>query len=85
MFKRWMAASHATASGPSVVGPEIESAHLALAVRPRGGLHDIARQARQDPELLRSAPHVTPTGRLDEVKAARQLLLQERAAAAAGP
>jgi glycine dehydrogenase subunit 2 len=35
----------------------------------------IAEEARSRPELLRSAPHVTPTGRLDEVKAARQLVL----------
>lgn len=35
----------------------------------------IAREAREQPELLRSAPHVTPTGRLDEVQAAKQLVL----------
>jgi glycine dehydrogenase subunit 2 len=38
-------------------------------------MHVIAEEARSSPELLRSAPHVTPTGRLDEVKAARQLVL----------
>lgn len=31
----------------------------------------IAEEARADPELLHSAPHVTPVGRLDEVAAAR--------------
>ena len=40
----------------------------------------IAGEVRSNPELLRSAPHVTPTGRLDEVKAARQLVLSDRCA-----
>ncbi len=31
----------------------------------------IAREAKSDPELLKSAPHATPVQRLDEVKAAR--------------
>ncbi len=31
----------------------------------------IAEEARTDPEILRSAPHSTPVGRLDEVAAAR--------------
>jgi len=35
----------------------------------------IAREAREDPQLLREAPHNTPVGRLDEVKAARDLVL----------
>lgn len=34
---------------------------------------DIARRADTDPESLRTAPHTTPVGRLDEVKAAREL------------
>jgi glycine dehydrogenase subunit 2 len=38
-------------------------------------MHAIAEEARSNPELLRSAPHVTPTGRLDEVRAARHLVL----------
>ncbi len=38
-------------------------------------LINIAREARTDPDLLKSAPHVTPVGRLDEVKAARDLVL----------
>jgi glycine dehydrogenase subunit 2 len=45
-------------------------------------MHRIAHEARHSPELLRSAPHVTSTGRLDEVKAARMLVLQERSCAA---
>jgi glycine dehydrogenase subunit 2 len=40
----------------------------------------IAAEARSSPALLRSAPHVTPTGRLDEVKAARELVLTDRCA-----
>jgi glycine dehydrogenase subunit 2 len=35
----------------------------------------IAKEARENPELLRTAPHSTPFGRLDEVHAARQLVL----------
>ena len=35
----------------------------------------IAGEARNEPELLKTAPHVTPVGRLDEVKAARDLVL----------
>jgi glycine dehydrogenase subunit 2 len=35
----------------------------------------IAREAREDPEILHTAPHETPFGRLDEVQAARQLVL----------
>jgi glycine dehydrogenase subunit 2 len=44
-------------------------------------MHKIAEEANSTPELLRSAPHVTPTGRLDEVKAARELVLIDRCAA----
>jgi glycine dehydrogenase subunit 2 len=36
---------------------------------------EIAEQARSDPELLKTAPHKTAFGRMDEVKAARQLVL----------
>ena len=32
----------------------------------------IAREAREDPDLVRSAPHDTPNSRLDEARAARQ-------------
>jgi glycine dehydrogenase subunit 2 len=35
----------------------------------------IAEEARTNPEILHSAPHVTPVGRLDEVKAAKDLVL----------
>ena len=35
----------------------------------------IAAEAHQNPELLHQAPHNTPVGRMDEVKAARELVL----------
>jgi glycine dehydrogenase subunit 2 len=35
----------------------------------------IAEEAHSDPQLLKSAPHITPVGRLDEVKAAKELVL----------
>ena len=35
----------------------------------------IAQEARSDPDVLRSAPHNTPYGRLDEVRAAKELVL----------
>ncbi len=35
----------------------------------------IAEEARQQPELLKSAPRKTPIGRVDEVKAAKELVL----------
>jgi glycine dehydrogenase subunit 2 len=35
----------------------------------------IAEEARTDPELVKSAPHATPFGRMDEVRAARELVL----------
>lgn len=35
----------------------------------------IAEEAHQNPDLLKSAPHTTPVGRLDEVKAAKDLIL----------
>lgn len=35
----------------------------------------IAEEARSNPELLKTAPHNTPVGRLDEVKAAKELVL----------
>jgi glycine dehydrogenase subunit 2 len=40
----------------------------------------IAEEAREDPELLHTAPHEMPVGRLDETKAARQLVVYDRAA-----
>ena len=38
-------------------------------------LIQIAEEAHSNPELLKTAPHNTPFGRLDEVKAARELVL----------
>lgn len=35
----------------------------------------IAQEAHSHPELLQEAPHITPIGRLDEVKAAKELVL----------
>jgi glycine dehydrogenase subunit 2 len=35
----------------------------------------IASEAHQNPNLLKEAPHITPVGRLDEVKAAKELVL----------
>ncbi len=35
----------------------------------------IAEEAKTDPELVKTAPHTTPFGRMDEVKAARELVL----------
>ena len=40
----------------------------------------IAEEARRDPALLHDAPHRTPVRRLDEVRAARQLVISDRAA-----
>ncbi len=39
-------------------------------------LLQIAAEARSDPALLHEAPHTTPVGRLDEVKAAKELVLK---------
>jgi glycine dehydrogenase subunit 2 len=35
----------------------------------------IAEEARADPDLLKTAPHISPVGRADEVKAAKDLVL----------
>jgi glycine dehydrogenase subunit 2 len=35
----------------------------------------IAEEAKNNPEILKSAPHSTPVGRLDEIKAAKDLVL----------
>ncbi len=37
---------------------------------------EIAREAKENPEVLKNAPHITPTGRLDEVLAAKKLVLR---------
>ncbi len=42
-------------------------------------IHAIASEARSNPTLVKTAPHETPVKRLDEVKAARQLVLTDRA------
>ena len=39
-------------------------------------VRNIIQEARTQPELLREAPHSAPVGRLDEVQAARQLILR---------
>jgi glycine dehydrogenase subunit 2 len=36
----------------------------------------IAREARERPELVRTAPHTTPVRRLDEARAARNPILR---------
>jgi len=36
----------------------------------------IAREVEEDPELVRTAPHTTPVSRVDEVGAARNLVLR---------
>ncbi len=41
-------------------------------------LQAIAEEARSDPALVKGAPHETPVSRLDEVKAARELVLTDR-------
>jgi len=42
-------------------------------------MHAIAREAESDPALVKGAPHETPVRRLDEVKAARELVVKDRA------
>jgi glycine dehydrogenase subunit 2 len=44
----------------------------------------IAKEARTDPALVKGAPHNTPVKRLDEVKAAREIVLSDRAKTANG-
>ena len=41
-----------------------------------GAMREIAREARETPELLKGAPYTTPVRRLDEVRAARQPVLR---------
>jgi len=36
----------------------------------------IAREAAEEPDLLKSAPHGRPVGRLDEVKAAKRIVVR---------
>ena len=37
---------------------------------------DIAREARENPGLVKGAPYTTPVGRLDEARAARKPVLR---------
>jgi len=46
-------------------------------------LNEIAREAEREPDLVTSAPHTSPVGRLDEATAARQPNLRWRAMAGA--
>jgi len=41
-------------------------------------MREIAREAEEDPEIIRRAPHTTPVRRVDEVAAARNLVLRWR-------
>jgi glycine dehydrogenase subunit 2 len=45
-------------------------------------LRRLREEAERDPELLRTAPHTLPVRRLDDVRAARQLDLVWKPAAA---
>jgi glycine dehydrogenase subunit 2 len=36
----------------------------------------IARESANDPDVVRSAPHTRPVGRLDEVKAAKRAVVR---------
>jgi glycine dehydrogenase subunit 2 len=47
-------------------------------------MREIVEDARTNPERVKSAPHETPVGRLDEVKAARELVLSDRAKPSGG-
>ena len=37
-----------------------------------GAMREIDREASEDPDMVRHAPHTTPVSRLDEARAARQ-------------
>ena len=41
-----------------------------------GAMRSIAREAEEDPQLVLTAPHTTPVSRVDEVGAARNLILR---------
>ena len=80
---------------PKLPNPSNDAADVAAALRRSGfdviletdldqiGMQDasirFAREARTDPALVKGAPHETPVRRLDEVKAARELILSDRA------
>jgi glycine dehydrogenase subunit 2 len=44
----------------------------------------IADEAKNDPDILHGAPHNAPFGRLDEVKAAKELILKTQLPAGYG-
>jgi len=44
-------------------------------------MEQIVEEIARDPEIVRTAPHDAPVGRLDEVRAARQLDLRWRSKA----
>jgi len=44
-------------------------------------IEHIVEEIARDPEMVKTAPHAPPVGRLDEVRAARQLDLRWRPAA----
>jgi glycine dehydrogenase subunit 2 len=44
----------------------------------------IVQEAKSNPALVKGAPHETPVGRLDEVKAARELVLTDRVGSSGG-
>ena len=46
-------------------------------------MQSIAKEAHENPALVKDAPHETPVKRLDEVKAARELVLSDQTNAAA--
>ena len=48
-----------------------------------GAMKAIAKEAREDPATVKTAPHRTPLRRLDEVRAARELVLSDRTRTAA--
>ena len=35
----------------------------------------IARESEENPDMVKSAPHTTPIGRVDEARAARELVV----------
>ncbi|MDQ3820523.1 MAG: aminomethyl-transferring glycine dehydrogenase subunit GcvPB, partial [Acidobacteriota bacterium] len=41
-------------------------------------MRSISREAQEDPELVRTAPHTTRIGRLDEAAAARKPVLRRK-------
>ena len=50
-----------------------------------GALERIAREAAENPKMLLDAPHTTPVSRLDEGRAARELVLHWRNARTSAP